>query len=247
MLPKITIVTVCYNCEADIERTIESVISQTYSNLEYIIIDGASNDGTMDIANRYADRITKVVSEPDKGIYDAMNKGIKLATGEWINFMNVGDVFHGPQTIEKVFQNYVDCGESIVYGRTKVIDRGNNKVIFQGFSALDYMPTHHQAIFTRTSEMKAHPFNLKYKIIADAEFFYRLYKRNPKHYKVDTIVVDYDNSGLSSFQEKEMLKEQIVMYLSSYNFFKALDVIYTLIRYRNVWYEKNNARIWNQT
>ena len=101
--PLISVVTVSYNAVSVIEQTIFSVINQTYPNVEYIIIDGGSTDGTVDIIKKYADKITYWVSEPDKGIYDAMNKGIELATGEWINFMNAGDSFYSFSILELIF------------------------------------------------------------------------------------------------------------------------------------------------
>ena len=102
-MPKISVVTVCYNAVETIEKTILSVINKTYQNIEYIIIDGASTDGTVDIINRYRDKIAYFVSEPDKGIYDAMNKGINAATGDWISFMNAGDTFYCNKTIHRLF------------------------------------------------------------------------------------------------------------------------------------------------
>lgn len=103
---KISIVTVTYNCKDTVEKTIQNVLKQTYQNIEYIVIDGNSTDGTKEIIERYADRLAYWVSEPDKGIYDAMNKGIKAATGDWILFRNSGDYFFEPSTVEKVFDWY---------------------------------------------------------------------------------------------------------------------------------------------
>lgn len=102
---KISVVTVCYNAADTIEKTILSVLNQTYHDIEYIIIDGGSTDGTVEIIRKYADKIAYWVSEPDKGIYDAMNKGIEVATGEWLNFMNAGDLFCDKFVLTNVFSD----------------------------------------------------------------------------------------------------------------------------------------------
>lgn len=96
---KISVITVCYNCVSVIEQTIKSVLEQTYPNIEYIIIDGGSMDGTVDIIKKYSDTVTYWISEPDNGIYDAMNKGIDMATGDYLNFMNAGDTFFEDKAI----------------------------------------------------------------------------------------------------------------------------------------------------
>ncbi len=113
--PKISIVTVCYNAERNIEKTILSVINQTYDNIEYIVIDGGSNDGTLSVINKYASKIDKVISEPDKGIYDAMNKGITLAKGDWINFMNAGDSYVDSCVLKLVSDN-INSNCDMIYG-----------------------------------------------------------------------------------------------------------------------------------
>lgn len=112
---KISIITVCYNAGSDLEKTIESVILQNYDNLEYIVIDGGSTDDTEKIINKYRNHIDKCVSESDNGIYDAMNKGIKIATGEWLNFMNAGDIFYNNHVLSDIFSQPIPDEKDFLY------------------------------------------------------------------------------------------------------------------------------------
>ena len=171
---KISIITVCFNAVGVIEKTILSVISQTYNDVEYIIIDGGSTDGTLDIVKKYENYIAYWISEPDSGIYNAMNKGVKYATGLYCNFMNAGDCFHDNKVFESLFgeNNYDNC--IAIYGNTNLVKNGlfvgrflNNpfwKVRYpfrtgQGFC--------HQSLFTKTSLVKKLRFDLSYKYAAD--------------------------------------------------------------------------------
>ncbi len=121
--PLITIVTVVYNGEKTLEQTILSVLNQSYENLEYIIIDGLSTDGTLDIIKKYEDKIDYWQNEPDKGIYDAMNKGIVLSSGEWINFMNSGDLFYDDMVLTKISPYLAKTKASVIYGNSVSISK----------------------------------------------------------------------------------------------------------------------------
>ena len=120
--PKISVVTVVYNSEKLIERTLQSVTNQTYTNIEYIVIDGNSTDATPDIIKKFSNKIACLVSEPDHGIYDAMNKGIRLATGDFIIFINSGDRFADNNTLENIFSNPDATDADVVYGDTDITD-----------------------------------------------------------------------------------------------------------------------------
>lgn len=210
--PLITIITVCYNAVETIEKTILSVISQTYLNIEYIVIDGGSTDGTIDIINKYEDKITYWISESDKGIYDAMNKGIKLATGEWINFMNCGDSFYSNLTVENVF-NQADSNSDIIYGDTNIIlDIG--EFIKKGTVATsqNYMPFVHQSSFARTSLMKKYGFDTKYRICADRNFFFCAFRHNFKFQYIDQVISNYEAEiGISSVNTIDLMYEMGVI------------------------------------
>lgn len=193
--PLITIITVCYNAINSIEKTILSVINQTYNSIEYIIIDGGSTDGTIDIIQKYKNKVSHILSESDKGIYDAMNKGIKLATGEWINFMNCGDTFYNFETIqivaEKISSNkHID----VLYGNS-VIKVNNTKymVLPENLECIStHLPFCHQSTFVRTALAKTYPFDITYRFVADYNFFYQIYNKKHKF--------QYINEPLSYYQ-----------------------------------------------
>ena len=124
-MTKISIITVVYNSEKYIRRTIESIVGQDYPGVEYIIIDGKSKDTTMQIVNEYRDRIAVVVSEPDKGLYDAMNKGLRLATGSYVLYINSGDALSSPTLLSDIFNN-VPADSDVIYGDTQITDEDGN-------------------------------------------------------------------------------------------------------------------------
>lgn len=207
MNPLLSIVTVCFNAVNNIEETILSVISQSYENIEYIIIDGGSTDGTIDIIRKYESKIHYWISESDKGIYDAMNKGIRIATGEWINFMNAGDSFYSQRTIEECvhFINH-NSGVDVLYGNTILFSKDsqylsyphklndlNNQMIFC-----------HQSCLIKRELIKQNLFNLKYKIAADYNQIRALYKQGYKFQYINIPIAYFEaENGVSSIRIKE--------------------------------------------
>ncbi|MCF5518200.1 glycosyltransferase family 2 protein, partial [Pseudomonas sp. PA-3-6E] len=150
---KISIVTVSYNSATTIRDTIESVLSQDYENIEYIIVDGASKDSTMEIVNEYADKISKVVSEPDKGIYDAMNKGISLATGDVIGILNSDDFYESNQAISSVVEKFSAAPESqVVFGDIVFVNADDLDTVTRFYGA-----EHFRAWKLRFGWMPPHP------------------------------------------------------------------------------------------
>ena len=201
-MPKITIITVCYNAISTIEDPIKSVLSQTYENLEYIIIDGGSIDGTIDIIKKYEKQISYWQSEPDKGVYDAMNKGIKLSTGEWINFMNAGDSFYNTEVLQSLNLYFSDSQTDIIYGDTCIEINNKNKyrVIPENISNIEHhLPFCHQSCFVKSSIIKNNLFLLQYKYVADYAMFYKFYQLGCKFKYINHIISNYQiNEGLTA-------------------------------------------------
>ena len=206
--PLVSIITVSYNAVSTIEETINSIINQTYINIEYIIIDGGSNDGTIEIIKRYANKISYWISEPDKGIYDAMNKGIKLAKGEWINFMNCGDTFYSASSIFDIMS--LSLKESdVIYGNTNLVYKYGS-LIKKGdvVKANNYMPFGHQAAFTKKNILKKYLFDTHYKICADRHLYYRIYRDKGTFEYINVTISNYDvETGISAINTKLFLTE----------------------------------------
>ncbi|HWZ34836.1 MAG TPA: glycosyltransferase family 2 protein, partial [Mucilaginibacter sp.] len=173
--PILSVITVVYNNVNDVERTLLSVTGQTYTGIEYIVVDGHSSDGTLQVIEKYGGHITKLISEKDEGIYDAMNKGLSVATGDYVLFMNSGDEFYSPQTVANVFATAGDA--DIYYGETEMMDaKGNNLGRRRHSAPADLswksfkygMSVSHQAIYIKRSLVK--PYDRKYQLSADIDW-----------------------------------------------------------------------------
>ena len=209
-MKKISIVTVAYNAVGSIEETIQSILSQDYKGYEYIVIDGGSTDGTTTVIDKYSSHIDYYVSEPDKGIYDAMNKAIDVASGEWIIFLNSGDKFASPGVLSSIathMVSYPDC--SVIYGDTIIkYPWGSFKSEGKAISPQDmYLPFCHQSAFVRTELMRQYKFDLSYKVVADYKFFYQLHCLGKQFLHVSELISEYDMNGYSSQRVVELYRE----------------------------------------
>lgn len=210
---KLSIITVNFNDAEGLERTIKSVISQTFRDYEFIIIDGGSTDGSVNVIKQYESRIDYWVSERDGGIYPGMNKGLRLAKGEYLNFMNGGDCYHSADVLDKIFALETDA--DIITGAHS--ENGLRNVGKGGVTMLDLYKwaIDHQASFIRREVAQRHPYDEKYRIVSDWKFFIEaLVQENCSFFYTDTIVVDVDMKGISNTnlkldkQEREaVLKE----------------------------------------
>ena len=208
---KVSIITVCYNSAKTIEHTIKSVAGQDYGNIEYIIIDGGSTDGTLDIIDRYKDKISVLVSEPDEGIYDAMNKGISIASGELIGMINSDD-WYGPYTVSAAVRAMIEhpeCG--VVHGREITILPGGYTRVRRTKSVLnkDYLADFsHPTFFVRKAVYEKYGmYSSDYRTDGDADFVYRLYLAGVKfHY--DDEVLAYFSLGVGASASSSAFRDR---------------------------------------
>ena len=234
---KISVVTVCYNAEDLIEDTIRSVVNQTYPDIEYIVIDGASTDGTIDIIRRYSDKISYWISEKDKGIYDAMNKGIAAARGSYVIFMNAGDKFSNSNVIANVTPK---LGEhTIVSGRWKrcYADGKEKSASPQAIESLKVeMPICHQATFVKLSYHKTNPFDVSFRLSADYDFFYKAWRKNETFYYINDLIVDFlEDQGASTDNIAISVKEREKTWEGENNLIlRKLHLRYQIFRIKTV-------------
>lgn len=217
--PKVSIITVVYNDVKNIEKCIRNTLLQTYSNIELIVIDGGSTDGTVDIIKRYEKYIVWI-SEKDEGLYDAMNKGTQMSTGKWILFRNCGDFFFNERVIEEVFNCYEDHGEYFILGNERYYRHWGYKDMKPCILKHSYyqsMPVCHPATFVRRTIQLKYPFNIEYRNSADYDFFIKTFNKGATYKYYDELFSIFDaNVGTSTDHFDRSLKENIQI-LESYH------------------------------
>lgn len=233
--PLFTIITCTYNAEGTLERTIRSVDGQTYSGIEHLILDGASKDGTLAIAATA--KRAKVVSGPDKGLYDAMNKGISLAKGDYIIFLNAGDCFHSNDTLERVAEAVQGQEPDIIYGETALVDNEGKFLRMRRLQAPEVlnwksfkngMLVCHQAFWVKTSVARQIPYDLRYRFSADVDWCIRAMKESRNLFNTHLTLIDYLSEGMTTVNRKASLKER----------FKIMSRHYGLVPtiFRHFWF-----------
>ncbi|MDR2409437.1 MAG: glycosyltransferase [Bacteroidales bacterium] len=246
-IPLISIITVVYNSEKYIEKTIKSIAEQTSQNFEYIIIDGHSTDETLNIVSRYKHCVNILISEPDKGLYDAMNKGLQQAKGKYVWFINSGDRIFSSDTVAKIenFHNQYPHAD-IFYGQTQLIDEQDNitgmrrKVAPEKLTAKSLtmgLVVCHQSILVKREI--APLYDLSYKIAADYEWVLASLENSVEIINTHLILSKFLENGFSSRNVEHALKDRLIIMLKHYGFFTT---IYAHIRITVQWV-KNKFKI----
>lgn len=213
--PKISIITAVYNGEKFLEETIQSIIKQSYENMEYIIIDGGSTDGTIDIIKKYEDKISYWISEKDDGISDAFNKGVKASNGEYINFQGDGDGFVSDDALEKVFTNINPSEDIFVSAKIQRVDESGDEMFlskhidnFDPKSLLFRMSLPHQGLFTHKRYFEKYGlFDVNNTFCMDYDHLLRSYHNFPKVVTKGIVVARWRDDGLGNGRTLEIFKE----------------------------------------
>lgn len=231
-VPKISIITVTLNDRDTIEKTIKSVLNQSYKDIEYIIIDGGSTDGALEIINRYKKNLSYFISEPDKGIYNAMNKGAKKATGDYLYFLNAGDILHNNEVLKEVVENMENT--DMFFGKVMVVGE-NNIPNLKGTVSKNKVKlgakVSQQAVFLKRSVFeKVGGLDEKYKIASDFDLLCKVFDSNYDVKKSDIIICDFDSSGVSSNLEKAYEDTRKVIYDRYGIFYSTIYFLFTRLK-----------------
>lgn len=211
---KLSIITINYNNKPGLEKTVESVMAQTWRDFEWIIIDGGSTDGSKNIIDELVknnkSNVSYWCSESDKGIYNAMNKGIAKANGKYVNFMNSGDCFHSPNTLDQVFNNFIEA--DIIYGDQYFIHKDYVDLYRYPIKlTFHYFLLHsigHASTFIKSSLLKEEYYCEEYKIVSDWYWFFKKFIEGKTYNHIDIIVSDFDFSGVSNTNHEINAKER---------------------------------------
>ncbi len=235
--PVFSIITVTFNAAQWLEKTIEAILEQTYPHIEYILIDGGSTDGTPEILQKYKDRISYQISEPDKGIYDAMNKGIRAATGDYLWFINAGDIPEEKETIEKIIASLPEDEEwpDILYGETCTINAEGTVTGARRLKApavlswrsfrMGMLVCHQSFLVKRTL---APEYDLQYRLSADFDWCIRCLRQANTIHNTHQVLSRFLEEGISSSQRKKSLKER---YRIMCNYYGTVPTLF-----RHLWF-----------
>lgn len=244
-MPIISVITVVYNGEKLLENTILSVVNQTYPNVEYLVIDGNSKDKTVSIIKQYENQVSTWISEPDKGLYDAMNKGLTLATGDFVLFMNAGDEFCNNQVLEQVFSKY-DTETDVLYGEVMMVDEMRNAIGTRTEITTRKLPKKltwksmklgmvvcHQAFIPRRELC---PKYIDNNLSADIDWVIKILKKSRKNINTEIIIADFLIGGVSKQRHRQSLNNRYAVLQNHFgilpNFFNHI-----LITIRAIWFK----------
>ena len=229
---KVSIITITFNAARTLQRTLDSVACQTYADIEHLIIDGASIDDTLAIAKRYQQQSHHEVviqSEPDRGLYDAMNKGLQKATGEYLVFLNAGDSLYAPDTIETVAKALTSQSPAVIYGDTAITDGEGNFLHLRRHRPPEQlswksfkhgMLVCHQAFYVRTDIAKKFPYDLQYRHSADVDWCIRVMREADRQgltlVNTHTILANFEEGGDTTQHHRDSLKERFKIMMHHY-------------------------------
>jgi len=244
--PLLSVITVVFNNVAAIERTMLSVLNQTYKRIEYIVIDGNSTDGTTELVEKYRSRLAIFISEKDAGIYDAMNKALAKATGDYVVFMNSGDEFYEKNTVKEVFAS--EPNADIYYGETEMINGQLQSLgqrrhsIPENFTWRDFkygMSISHQAIFICRNLTE--PYDLNYNLSSDIDWILKAAKKARKIVNVHQYVAKYLVGGMSKKKHLQSLQERFAIMRKHYGLLPTV-LNHFVIAFNLGWYWMRNRR-----